>query len=317
MEPLCLNTPHLSKFLKENNVKINPNKLFSVLFERIITKALKMFPGEVEFNIAAVFSLRKFVAKTQADDPVVLYLNKLLHRILRKRNPGFRGDFIICCMEDLKMDGDALFFREKQIGVVLEVAESFVPMKMLMAAKRGKLLLYNGPIVRILSNKLNLAILSEFQDSNKFTREESEIIRKYVPWTRRVAPVYTTYGEKRIKLDEFLVSAKDDMVLKAGESYGGKDVLLGRHTAGDVWKDLVKEAISRKDWIAQEYIEPSSYMFQTGEDGCVEHQAVWGFFVFGDEYTGGFVRIMPKEGCKGAINSHLGAEASCIVDVEE
>ena len=59
------------------------------------------------------------------------------------------------------------------------------------------------------------------------------------------------------------------------------------------------------------------YLYQVGEQGCAPHHAVWGLFVFGSRYNGGFVRMLPEKGNQGVINSHQGAEESIILEVEE
>jgi hypothetical protein len=58
-------------------------------------------------------------------------------------------------------------------------------------------------------------------------------------------------------------------------------------------------------------------LFQTGENGYAGHHAVWGLFVFGSRYAGGFMRVLPEKNAQGVINTHRGAEKTVILEVEE
>ena len=56
---------------------------------------------------------------------------------------------------------------------------------------------------------------------------------------------------------------------------------------------------------------------QEGEEGCSEHNAIWGIFMFGNSYGGCFLRTLPKKNNRGIINSRQGADISIIYEVEE
>jgi uncharacterized circularly permuted ATP-grasp superfamily protein len=168
-----------------------------------------------------------------------------------------------------------------------------------------------------MSNKLNLALLSENKDSDIFTSEERKAINKYIPWTRKVVPGDTTYGTKKVKLEDFMLSRREQLVLKPSEGLGGQGVYVGRYTLPHQWKQLVEKAITEHKWVVQEYIQSQPYLYQTSENGCAEHHAVWGLFIFDSHYAGGFVRILPEKNTQGVINSSQGAEESILLEVEE
>jgi hypothetical protein len=59
-------------------------------------------------------------------------------------------------------------------------------------------------------------------------------------------------------------------------------------------------------------------VYQFGEEGYIKHEVVWGLFVFGQEYAGGFLRIIPKtENIKGIINTARGAYETVFFEVDE
>jgi hypothetical protein len=69
--------------------------------------------------------------------------------------------------------------------------------------------------------------------------------------------------------------------------------------------------------VVQEYTLSRSYLYQESQHGCVPCHAVFGLFIFGSRYAGGFVRLLPEKGNNGVINAHQGAVESILVDVEE
>ena len=98
---------------------------------------------------------------------------------------------------------------------------------------------------------------------------------------------------------------------------GGEDVYIGCNTSAAIWKEIVKIASIRKKWLVQEYVESFSYLYQSGEVGCGEHNAVWGIYVFDSQYAGTFLRILLAKNRTGVINSRQGAEETPVFEVEE
>ena len=107
------------------------------------------------------------------------------------------------------------------------------------------------------------------------------------------------------------------MVLKPAVGKKVDDVYIGRYTPRAQWEGLIKNATGERNWVVQEYTESYPYLFQSGTNGCTEHYAIWGLFVFGSRYAGGFLRIMPRDNGKGVINTHQGAEKTVIFEVDE
>jgi hypothetical protein len=76
------------------------------------------------------------------------------------------------------------------------------------------------------------------------------------------------------------------------------------------------KALSIRSWVVQEYIESPTYLYQLGENGYAEHHAVWGFFVFGSTYAGGWARVLPTANKSGVLNCHQGAKVSVVFEVD-
>ncbi len=98
--------------------------------------------------------------------------------------------------------------------------------------------------------------------------------------------------------------------------FGGKNIWIGNKTVPHQWEKYVKNALQEKNWVVQELVETSPGVYQAG-DGYEYHDMAWGFFIFGSQYTGAWVRVMPQEKSKGVINCHQGASVSVIFEVDE
>lgn len=314
LEPLYLNSPVISKFLKEYNVQYRCNHFFPVLLEHVLQSYMKRtLKREPEVNMAIVFPDLKGILKT----PTSLHLQNLYKTILQQGPGPLKGDFFICGFDELKIINHCLFCGEKQIDILIEMSNGKVPFLFLIAVKKGNLMLYNGPVAQLMSNKLNIALLSEHMYSDLFSAEEQEVIKTYIPWTRKVIPGETIYKTGKVKLENFMLSHRRGLVLKPSMGRGGDDVVIGRFTSPYVWKQKIENALKERNWVIQEYIQSLPFLYQNGENGCAAHHAIWGLFVFGSRYAGGFVRILPEKHSRGVINTARGAVESIILEVEE
>ena len=317
LEPLYIDTPIIAEFFNKYRVRLNKNHFFPLLLDHLIDRALNHFgnaPGfENEINMAIV--LLDDIEVGEGD--VEKRLKELYKKSLRRKNNALKGELMFCYNRRLKVIDHNVTVRDKKVHIYLERCNCLVPPDVMEVLNAGNVLLYNGPLGVLLTDKLNLALLSEHEDSDIFNSEEREAIKKYIPWTRKITAAETTYGTEKIKLDDFMIANRDRLVIKPSAGFGGRDVLVGFNTSPDQWKRQVEKAIRGKKWLVQEYVPSFSYVYQAGEQGCALFHAVWGLFVFGSRYAGGFVRIMPETGTTGVINTKLGAEESIILEVRE
>jgi hypothetical protein len=317
LEPMYVNTPAIRKFLQEYNVRLNSNQFFQIFLGFLIDRALERFPANNggEINVALVYG----GFKGQKIDFYSRYLQQKYKSVLETKygTLGLEGSITVCFLDQLKLISGLPYVNGKRIHVLLDMSGNKVPVVYMEAVRKGELMLYNGPAGKLMGNKLNLALLSEHQESDLFSPEERESIKKYIPWTRKMVPGETMYEDEKIKLEDFVLAERERLVLKAAEGSGGVSVVPGRVLSPEEWSLAVQMAFERKAVLVQEYIESPPYMYQKGKNECLPHQAAWGFFVFGSRYAGGFVRLLPVRDSKGVINSKQGAEESMILEVEE
>lgn len=337
-----LRTPIIAEFLYRGGVKLNNRNLFATLFDHLIHAALKRFSYAVdEINLALV---SPGYADGYRNSSQERYLNAVYKDILRLKSSRMNGQVIFCDFSRLEVSGRYVYYESRRIHSLVEWYHGFMPVDISDVYKNGNILVYNGSIAWLLSNKLNMALLSENEDSDVFTPQERTIIKKYIPWTRRVVDGESSHGGAKIKLRDFVLSHRETLVLKPILGSGGEGIYMGCHTPAGEWEKLVDTALQGNDWkdlhidrevsekqwgelierarrvnswVVQEYVESLPLLYQAGEDGCAEHRAVWGFFVFGSAFGGGYVRILPGRDHRGVVNSQQGAQKSVIFEVAE
>jgi hypothetical protein len=315
LEPLYVNTPVISKFLKENHVQYRQNHFFPALLEHVVQSYLDkgLNAAAAGIHMAIVFPGYIGIVKPGT----ILHLQNLYRDFLQQKSGHLKGNLLVCGFDTLKVVDNCLFCGDQKLDILIEMNNGKVPFWFLTAVEAGNLMLYNGPVTQLMSNKLNIALLSEHENSDLFTAKEREIIRTYIPWTRKVTPGHNTYGSESIQLEDFLVSHREKLVLKSAEGLGGDKVFMGAFTPPGLWQEKIRQALKEKKWVIQEQVQGQPFLYQSGENGYEIHQAVWGLFAFGTRYAGGFVRILPEKNDKGVINSKQGAEESIILEVRE
>jgi len=104
--------------------------------------------------------------------------------------------------------------------------------------------------------KAFFAVLTDERNDALFSFGERELIRKHVPWTRVVADVRTALHGETIELLAFLRSARENLVLKPSDEYGGTGVKLGWESSEADWDATIAAAVTATPgcWVVQERI---------------------------------------------------------------
>lgn len=316
-ESLYLKNPLILRFLKEYRVTIkNRNLLEQYLAHSMRTAApLAAQFSDVEINVALVL-----MGDMRANlGPMAGYLNKLYQELLQREYPSRSGDIFLCDFPALDVRDDRVYYKGRRVHALTEWHFGVIPPRIMKAFKNGNIRIMNGPITNLMSAKSNLALLSEHadKDSDAFSTEEKKIIRKYVPWTRKIIAGETIYRDEPIRLEDFIISHKDEFVIKPSLGLGGDGVYIGKNTSQDQWEERVKNAIHKKNWVVQEVVPSGSALYRHGETGSAVYDMVWGFFIFGVNYAGTFLRVILKKDAPRIINTHQGAQVSVVFEVED
>lgn len=316
-ESLYLNAPIIDRFLKEHHIKINNENYLELFLDHIIRFASPLAPPgsnarHPELNVLLVVT---FVGNLHEKNPWFQYLRQLYNEKLSAT--ALTGNLFICDYQHLECTGNMVYLKGKRIHALIELFHGLVKPGVIRAYNAGNIRILNGPITGLLVNKLNLALLSEHEESHLFSSEEKETIKKYIPWTRKIIPGETVFKGEKIRMENFLISNKDQLVIKPSIGLGGQRVYIGQDTFRKQWEDLVNTALRKKHFLVQELVEAPRGLYQLGEDGCAHHDTVWGVWILGSRYGASFVRALPGENSRRVVNGAQGAEISIVFEVEQ
>ncbi|MFL5538399.1 MAG: hypothetical protein ACJ8J0_05375 [Longimicrobiaceae bacterium] len=303
-----------ARFLAEQGRRTQPSGILRTFFRHIIedTAAAGVWEGDGPLNTAML---------TFPNEPAqaALHSTALYEReyALALRDADVpAGRVLNCAPDELVEEGGWLTVRGHRVHALAEFHDGTGDIKLAFRYfKMGRLNLFSGPIGALMSDKRNLALVSEQEGSDEFTAAEREVIRRHIPWTRQVRPVRTTWRGRPFRLPEDLVARREELVLKKAASIGGRFVHVGKFRTADEWAKVVERALQDRDWIVQEYLENVPYFFQRGASGAGRADMVWGLFVFGEHYGGAFLRMQPAGNGSGLVNTHQGAEVGVMVDL--
>lgn len=124
----------------------------------------------------------------------------------------------------------------------------------IQAVKEGLVCMANPFRSFIVGNKKVLAIMTDPRFQSIYTREELEVIKHCIPWTKVLKDSKELFQNFQVNLRNFIYDNKENLVLKPACSYGGKDVYLGRDTSETTWHRIVDENIENENWVVQQYV---------------------------------------------------------------
>jgi uncharacterized circularly permuted ATP-grasp superfamily protein len=102
-----------------------------------------------------------------------------------------------------------------------------------------------------------------------FDAAERAAIADCIPWTRVVIDGKSTYQGKPVNLVPFILQARDRLVLKPNDDYGGKGITLGWAVAASEWEAAVRDALA-SPYIVQERVDVPSEPYPSWVDGGVQ-----------------------------------------------
>jgi hypothetical protein len=303
--------PALARFLERERVELAATDTLRELFRHVLAEAAAQgLLAAGELNVAIARNRREPRRKPGVQE----WFDRELAAACREAADGLTGKVVDAYPEELVVWQEQLFCGRMRIHAVIVWADE-TPKPVYRCFKSQRIVLFNGPVELILTNKRNIALLSENAHRDLFSAAERALIERHVPWTRQVAPEGPVEfrGEAR-PLPELLAAHREELVLKQGVSYGGLGVAIGRFTDPERWLELGRRAAAEGGWVVQEIADSLPYLYQTGERGCAPHDVIWGPFVFGDRYAGVFLRVQPKS-AGDVVNLTQNATQGVVVDV--
>ncbi len=188
---------------------------------------------------------------------------------------------------------DLVYKRVLTSELLLRYGATALDHPLVHAYTDGAICMVNSFRAKLLHKKAIFALLTDESLHDLFTPEERAAIHAHVPWTRLVRPGMTTYQGAPVDLLSFAHAARERLVLKPNDEYGGKGVVIGWETTPDEWARALAEAL-RTPSIVQERVTIAYEAYPTMVDGAVQigrRLVDSDPFVFGNEVHGCLCRL--------------------------
>ena len=183
-----------------------------------------------------------------------------------------------------------VFYKRVLIHEFLEKFDDTHPF--IRAYADGNIFMANSFRVKIGHKKAGFAILTDQKYEKLFTPNQLEIIKRHIPWTRKVEDGNTKFNEKEIDLTKFLRQNRETFLLKPNDDYGGKGIVLGWETSQSDWETAINNAL-HNSFIVQERAEIEKKEFPVYADSVTLENLLVDFdpFLFLNKVEGGLVRL--------------------------
>ncbi len=181
---------------------------------------------------------------------------------------------IIATCEECAYDGQRLHIGEFTVDLLYKrvltselLARPDVAEPITRAYVDGRVMVMNAFQAKILHKKASFALLHDDANYHLFTPEQIAVIRRHIPWTRKVAAGTTAHEDRPVDLLPFIRDNRDRLVLKPNDEYGGKGVYIGWTMSQPDWETALAEA-QQASFVVQERVtlekEPFPYLTDSG-----------------------------------------------------
>ena len=174
---------------------------------------------------------------------------------------------VICTPEELDYDNGRLrcgafpidvVYKRVIINELLAACDDSHPL--IRAYRAGDVCLVNSFRCKMVHKKAAFELLTDEATSGWFTAREKEVIRRTVPWTRRLVQRKTRHGAREVDLIEHVRKHRAQFVLKPNDDYGGRGLAFGERLTSCEWDAALSEALAG-DYVVQEKVELRTEVF--------------------------------------------------------
>ncbi|HYL69011.1 MAG TPA: circularly permuted type 2 ATP-grasp protein [Candidatus Limnocylindria bacterium] len=190
--------------------------------------------------------------------------------ILRERFEARGIPALISDPRDLVFGGHTLSAQGKKIDLVYrrvlinDIVSNPAECKDLVQAYESRAVcVANTFRCKIPHKKAFFAVLTDERNEKLFSAAEHALIRRHVPWTRRLEDTRTTRDGEPIDLLKYVRANRENFVMKPNDEYGGTGVTLGWETDPAAWDAAIEKALAEQDkaWVVQEKIKVRREIF--------------------------------------------------------
>lgn len=168
---------------------------------------------------------------------------------------------------------------------------------LIRAYKNRDVCLINPFRCKLLQKKAGFEILTDESHQRWFTTRELDVIRRCVPWTRRVFERKTLHRGLEVDLIEHIRECRDDFVLKPNDDYGGHGIYFGNRASRSEWDEAIAKALN-SDYVVQERIELQTEEFPIFNENEWDLQQMFvdtNPFIFRGAVDGAMVRLSDSQ----------------------
>ncbi|MDT7541752.1 MAG: hypothetical protein QOE33_1656 [Acidobacteriota bacterium] len=184
---------------------------------------------------------------------------------------------IIASPDELEFTGGRLRAGAFEIDIVYKrlLVNEYLPIMdaqpaLLEAYRARAVCMVNSFRSKMIHKKALFAVLTDDRHARLFNGEERDVIKRHVPWTRKVRAEHTERHGAQIDLLEFTRSGRDQLVLKPNDDYGGHGIYIGWNTDESAWEEALRHALADGDYLVQERVKTARETFPAlGDDGKI------------------------------------------------
>lgn len=207
---------------------------------------------------------------------------------------------VICAPEQLsyengKLRCDAfpidLVYKRVIINELLANCEDSHPL--IRAYTAGDVCLVNSFRCKMVHKKAAFELLTDEANAGWFTARERQVIRRTIPWTRRLKQRKTSHRGREVDLIEHVRQHQSQFVLKPNDDYGGHGICFGDRATLSEWEAVLSQAIAG-DYVVQEKVELRTEVFPVFDESGWTFQPMYvdtNPFLFDGRAEGALVRL--------------------------
>lgn len=302
-------SPLIAEFLAKEGLRLSGTRPIEELFAHAAAVGVERgLAAEGELNLALVILpghalLPTMVAEAEATWSRVAAASGVAE-----------GRFFVCTERELLEEGGRVTLYGERVHLFIDQAMELIDGPMYRSQVAGGAFGFNGWVSPILSDKRNLALLSEQEEGDLYEPAERARIARYIPWTRLLVEDFAERCGERVYLPDFVLAERERLVIKPGGAFGGEDVYVGSLLGASEWAARVDAALADGRFLVQDFVPSATYLFQSPDGGAAPHEMVWGSFLFGSRFGSCLLRGAPRGA--GVVNVHRGARRIVLLEVE-
>jgi len=190
--------------------------------------------------------------------------------ILREKFEARGIPALVSDPRDLVFDGRTLSAQGRKIDLVYrrvlinDIVSNPEECKALVQAYESRAVCVANTLrCKIPHKKAFFAVLTDERNEKLFSGAEQTLIRRHVPWTRRLEDTRTTRNGEAVELLQYVRANRENFVMKPNDEYGGTGVTLGWETESGAWDAGIEKAVAEpgKAWVVQEKIKVRREIF--------------------------------------------------------